>query len=301
MDNIETFEYYKCLMDPLKYKGCRVPSDNIVSSATFQKKVTMQLVPNGNGCILLAFNPFMLCTSNYFPLTLTNVPFNYTIKNVSGMLCSYDQNVDGERTWNVPVSCVFYDTSQVVPPIYSSYRLVSASLRVKNESALGKSQGIIGGGIFMDPTNEIGVEYNDVLCSSMYLKQFYDFNRIKNSIYWQENRASEGVEFRYFPCSNKDLEFVSLKNNKFAVTRDMNSHPSFYMNEYNMRPGFHWVVYGKGLEQDYNTHLEFCCNFECLVENDCLAYIHVSKLETRLNEKIRSLIYQRVREHALIK
>lgn len=297
MINLETYEYYKCLMNPIGFKGCRIPIDHAVSSAVFQATKTFQGKVNSHGCFLMAFNPFLLCSAKQIPYVIEQEGVTHEVLNVSGLLWSSSNDITGKEELRDNIALDFNDTLQTIPPLYSAYRLVSASLEVYDEGPLQEVTGFIGGGIVTDPSNEVNV-ITDAVQTSSYLKRFTSFDAIRNMSFSRERNALVGISLRYFPLSNRELEYIPFNETKFSFgTKTEPLAPVFYMHE-GMDENFHFVVYGEGLRtKNNNLKVKICCNYECLVRSMYAPFITVKKVSTCLNAAVRGLIYNEIRNN----
>ena len=290
--NLDEYNYFNYLLYPDKYKEQRIPSKLGITTACFQRKTTIQGFTNSKGCFLLSFNPYVLTWNTGFPITLSIDNKNVKVYGVSGLSTFFSEELDG-TTIDTNPQPIYFDTFQNIPALYSSFRLVSASLTVRGGSNIKDSAGVIGGGVFFEQSSYVNVNHipNEAYgvftaSNNPFLRKYMNFALIRDSVFYQEAPASEGVRLLYFPPDNSFEEFVNMK--KLSLMPESEGYKYIFSLKDCLKTGFQWVVFGEGLPPlSYDVQINICYNFECLAMPDCLAYVQVGRCKESLLDSMK--------------
>lgn len=237
--------YMKALLYPEKQRGAKIPSPMPVPSTAFQLRQSTTLTTNSKGNLALSFNPVFL-TSN---------------SNFTNLLVNNDESLNGISPSDA-FKPAFYGGA--ISPVYSRFRLVSASITLRYIGRLDIVQGICGGGIVYDPSYGLGVNLGGVIGTSPPAAKYGDFNLVRDSYYFQENHVLDGIRILYFPIDNSYEEY-----RKVGSVADNNLEAII--------PGFNMLIYVmSGVPDSTSYKVDICCNFECIPETEFLNYIPVT-------------------------
>lgn len=239
MKEEDQHDYLESLIRPEISKGCKIPTNIPVPSASFQMHNSITFAPNSAGHAAILFNPFFLSSNstNYSTLYINN---------------------NAALTGNT-VSDHFLarDIGQTIPAVYNEYRLVSASVVVRYIGRLDIVQGVIGGAIVFD--SNVGSTIVDGTTTNANLAKYGNFNLAQDSYYFQENMTLNGLREIYFPL---DTTFEQYRR----------AGP----NQNDPKLGFSFVIYLQdGVYQPNATNykLDIYCNYECLPDASFLNYV----------------------------
>lgn len=140
-------KYLYNLLYPETAKGCKIPSPMPVPSCAFQLHNSINLTTNSLGNVCAMFNPFFLYDSNPVIQSSSSAGIAFTSNFLSSLWVNNSATLNGAVADSnfSPVSI-----SQVIPAVYNSYRLVSASVTVKYIGRLDHTAGVVGGAIVYD-------------------------------------------------------------------------------------------------------------------------------------------------------
>jgi hypothetical protein len=236
-------DYYTYLVRPEKSKGCKIPSQIPIPSASFQLRQSINVSTNALGNLAIAFVPFHL---------------GATPSTTGTFYVNNDATLNGTSSNNFFTS---RDIGQVIPGVYSSYRLVSGSIIAKYTGRLDMVQGVIGGGILFD--NAIaGVAYGAVNAN---LAKYGDFNIVQDAYFQQENHLINGIREIYFPLDASSEQYQTIN-----ITKQ----------------GFMQFIYVSGGPPSSNIlKVDIFLNFECLPDASFLNYIPTSSITTPFQNK----------------
>lgn len=326
---VENYDYLNALLEPEKIKGVRLPSEIPVPSTTFQLRNVEMLYPNDDGVFLARMNPFFLSLDNSgaeSPVYFGSKSGNTTYYRKEFALCYFSsffrcvgpfldgKNHNAYNYWASEFDREHYAlrnpnlSYQMIPDnVYESYRLVSASVRLKYIGALDEVSGVIGGGISFQNDQRLGcskyrVAFTNLNAPPEYsegrawstgarieyalLDEFDNFNNIRDLTYSCENNALDGLRMLYFPVSNKDEQFykvLSKEHLQFVYNKPPNltseiEFKSVSADQNHMNTDFWWLMYGEGLPPDSKVLMEYFCNFECI---PCAEFLNFCPVETR--------------------
>lgn len=300
------YNYLEDLLNPFKRKNVKIPSYTPVPSCTFQLRNSFTIETNNKGCFLLIINPYFLTNGKRLGNTYTDLTggTNFVSGFTSTCWINNTDNLDGKTIGN------FYDFTslnigQTIPDIYTSYRLVTAGIKIKYIGALDEACGIIGGSITYDSLNTVAGEHyyrsssdqqydpshEGVSSATQELTKYCDFSYFKNKNTIEKTILNE-LELLYYPLDNSFNEYIkvfdgfsnlNIKNESRAIPKPggggvvVKQFPFYNLPEPFLRTGFNWVIYGENspiLKECFN--IEIACNFECLPNPDVTNYIPVS-------------------------
>lgn len=236
-------DYFTYLIRPEKSKGCKIPSQIPIPTASFQLRQSINIATNASGNAAIAFVPFHLGAA---PSSIGT----FYVNNDVGLSGTSSSNFFTSR-----------DIGQVIPAVYSSYRLVSGSIIAKYTGRLDSVQGVIGGGILFDATIA-GTAYGSVNAN---LAKYGDFNIVQDAYFQQENHLISGIREIYFPLDPSYENYQSLN-----ITKQ----------------GFLQFIYVSGGPPSSNVlKVDIFLNFECLPDASFLNYIPTSVSTTPTQNK----------------
>lgn len=297
----ENYDYMKDLFDPINRKGVKMPSKIPTPSCSFQLHNETVLYTNNYGLNITAVNPFCLSSiqkdeeipyrnglPNYAHLTnLKKVRFG------TNACCAWvfdDIGKDGEQkdfseySWDPLI-----DFNCTIPPIYTSYRVVSACARLKYIGCPEEAQGVLGCGIFTSGKSLLAYRGYVVSASGSSLGtvarvpadivKFGLVNEIQKLPYFKEYNILEGVQSLYFPLDETFERFypVASKDNVYCskgIQVDNNRVEISFKGPGN----FFWIfyIYGGPRNTGFSFKLEYWINYECTPDPKFMNYIPVS-------------------------
>lgn len=275
-------KYLNTLLNPEKTKGSKIPTKNFTPSCSFQLH-SQYKIPTGNyGNCEICFNPYFLASDEltYYtlqgtgsgPILYTNFVYASSFFVRSSML--------GLPNWQ----CTYM--GQTIPDLYSSYRLVSAEIKIKYIGKIQNSTGYIYAAVINENTQTIGCEavlkYESAslrVRSRDFDLDKYNKNNIRGSYYYREKKCLEGLRMIYYPLDEsyknykKIFKGESIKYNRF----DNNQNLSFSISNDYFNSGFKWIIFIEGCEPySYSLLMDIYCNFECLPNLEYINYLPMS-------------------------
>lgn len=325
---IDEYDYLNSLMYPEKYKGAKIPSQSPVPTSTFQWTARSLLQTSNRGTLLLSINPWFLRTSSSDVFALHYRPnwisgfqdMKVFITNISSILVCNTGDLTGTSGFTSITKFTPMNLGQTIPNIYSSYRLVSASLNIRYTGALEDCRGIIGGGIrLVDDNLVIGRYYRTNNMNAKYdptqttyntacrLKEYGNFNLIRQLPYSYEGPLLGGLRMLYFPKDNSYEEFIPLfsEENVYAKqdAKRTNIAPEITLKDNSGRTGFMWMVYVQDAIPNYNgiVDMEITCNYEGIVKPEYLNFIDCSygSSYSLVDQQRKKYIFDIVKENAI--
>lgn len=121
-------KYLYNLLYPETAKGCKIPSPMPVPSCAFQLHNSVNLTTNALGNVCAMFNPFFLYDSNPIIQSSSSAGITFASSFLSSLWVNNASTLNGAIA---DPNFVPIPISQVIPAVYNSYRLVSASVTVK--------------------------------------------------------------------------------------------------------------------------------------------------------------------------
>lgn len=325
----ENYEYLQDLMHPETRPGCKIPSRVPIPSTTFQLKSVATLLTNNKGNLLIRINPCFLAEESAIgKVSVFTAPngikyWLYICPPLTGFVYGNGNDINGET--QMPYTDTVFKTQeagQTVPTgLYSSFRIVSASVRAKYVGPVEKASGIIGGGICNETILGAGIRYYTLSYNNnpsppaydpshttyntfMYGHEFTNFNNINHLVYSRQGSCLDGVRMLYFPTDNKYDEFCKI------FTGDYNLFPKPPEYTYNnpvMQPAgqpnkFYWLIYCQGLPISSScVRLELTINYELMPSEKYLNYMPISINPVYIDSKVRRKLLMQVASHAVTK
>lgn len=286
-NNARATEYYKDLMDPIQRKGVKIPSEHPVPTCSFQLHNYITFGTNELGCDAFGFNPFFLASDNLGGKRFETTGLKGTFEAVCGTYFYNNYGLtDGaydKGLWYAPGGF-----SQVIPDVYSKYRLVSACAVLRYTGALEEAKGTIGVAITYDKSNYLGgrvAKDNSTevwgLRNPLYEK-YGNFSLMRDSYYNQENSCLEGLKVLYFPLDKSFEEFKTVFGGQ-QYTPGMEpcgpfdeDQPVCKISDEYIKSGFNWIFYCKDVPYKAGTRpfrLDFYSNYECIPNASFLNYL----------------------------
>lgn len=299
--DIKKYSYLNSLLYPEKARGCKIPSKVPVCSCSFQLRSSFNIYINETGCLCCLINPFFLANTEnegkFYDDVYTNGffvgPELGTFWDAGGVL------VDNEITYPMQDWYPYpFEIQQVIPPVYSEYRLVSASLKIKYTGTLKEVSGTIGCGIWTSSFPFIGARirarqspievYNpgsDVIRTGAFADDI-TIDAIRHCQYFTENPLLEGIRALYFPIDNSYLEYVKIcDRDSFSVDYFQATDSQTYegkravlsLDDSKFKSGFNWVFFVEGGPKNkVCLRAELVCNFECLPAPEAMQYMPIT-------------------------
>ena len=325
IDNIDKFisedknNYINDLLFPENRKNAKIPDLIPLPSSTFQLHNTKFINRIAHGDAVIMFNPFFL-----YPDTIKmqgdeyyHLPYGKKIKNTSLSELGYAYKINFLTTFlktddyfsfseykRMPyinaIQPIFFN--QKIYPLYSKYRLVSASISVKYVGPMECACGKIGGLIATDKTdflsgefNVVGEHWGEYAKVMNFNYDYLDYNNVNNLHNYKEFDVLDGIRMIYYPIDNSFEEYVSLFNYE-NITSIYDDTKGFHVKgDRNLKNGFNFLIYiiGGPVTGDGN-HLfkvDTYCNFECLPNDSFMPYLPVDlNISSMTNEEKREAI-----------
>ena len=298
LSNISQYDYLRSLMNPEKAKGSKIPSAIPVPSCSFQLHNTITLTTNNLGNVCAVFNPSFL-----YDVNLNNAEirfdFLYRISQISSLFVANQSDLTGTS----PATFFPVSISQGIPPVYKSYRIVSASLVARYIGRLDQSSGVLGGAIVYDNFNLPGAMIRDVeigleaYSENPNLRKYGNFDLCNDAFYNQEVNILEGIREIYFPIDNSYEEYKHLTN-KETIYVSNEDRRQFSINDPGLNnKNFNFLVYALGAPPNSScVKLDIYVNFECLPDSSFLNYMPVTTSISNINEQDKTEIIKEVQK-----
>ena len=325
----ENYEYLKDLMHPETRPGCKIPSRVPIPSTTFQLKSVATLITNNKGNLLIKINPCFLAEESAVGKASLYVGDNnvkywlYICPPLTGVTFANTDILDGET--QLPFSETLFKTQeagQIVPTgLYSSFRVVSASVKAKYVGPIEKASGICGGGICNEAIVGSGIRYYTLFYKNnpsppaydpsktnyntfMYGHEFSNFNNINHLVYSYQGSCLDGIRLLYFPTDNKYDEFCKLFTGDYKLFPKPAEYP--YNNPAIQPVGqpnkFWWLIYFQGLPVSSScVRLELTINYELMPSEKYLNYMPISINPVYIDSKMRRKLLMQVASKAVTK
>lgn len=272
----QNFEYLNNLLHPEKSRGCKIPSQIPVPSCSFQLHNAVTVATNSSGNCAFICNPFFLADTSVLGANI--LEDTYTVNSfMTSCWVNNDNSLTGNALNGYWTPTNFF---QVLPPVYSQYRLVSAALQVRYIGRLDSAAGVIGGAILLDDLTTLGgmikpTNGDAVQTVAPDIEKYGNFELARDSYYHKDNSCLEGMRLLYFPIDNSYEEYETTLNSYLVAAEDAdNGHYTFKDQK---KRGFNWMFYCWGGPQSQNCFkIDLFCNFECLPEPSFLNYMPIS-------------------------
>lgn len=314
-DNTQNYEYLNNLLDPIKAKGVKIPSNKPIPSCSFQMHnyITFKTMTNGND--IFTFNPFFLASE-----ALINKPFVYNGTNKylsTGAGTYFFNNPSTPPDGMSPATNWYFPdyTFQMIPDVYSKYRLVSACVTLRYTGPLDEASGVMGCGISYLNSPYVGTRYKDypeqvgnAATRNPILDNYGNFELIRDSYYYSENLCIEGLKMLYFPLDNSFEEFKDVwdgtveKVDSFQIDGILRLGLRI-SNKY-FKPGFNWFIYVQNapyVADSRNFRFDYYLNYECIPKAEFLNYMPVSISIYRISDEMKQKFIEEVKDRAIQK
>ena len=325
VSNYDEMTYFKDLMDPINRKTVKIPTQSSVPSCTFQLHNSFTFSSNNEGMDLFYFNPFFLCNTNFFKRFYPkgdgqHGTFNENVYPYDKGCGTYFANIElyanGEsrdkKNWYFPSGSV----SQVIPDVYDKYRVVSACMTLRYTGQLDEVKGVMGGGITYQKNRYLGFRYD--LSSSNpsglsgsrnpELDIFGTLEPIRDSVYFRENLAVEGLKMLYYPIDNSFQQFYKVFDGSEkvkiigAATEVTGTFAAMQLPKDNLPAGFGWIVYLQGVPTGSKCFkLDYYINYECLPKAELLNYIPITINNCYITPQLRDKFIEEVKKKSITK
>lgn len=283
--------YLDTLLNPEMTKGAKIPASIPVPSAAFQMHNTVTLATNSSGNLAFMFNPYMLYNKDDKFHYAVSQQETYDSEWLSTLWANNSENLTGSspnENW-IPVNI-----GQGIPPVYGSYRVVSASVVVKYIGRMDIASGVAGGAIIFDDNPCVGAQYlkkvedgeGHVLEEHKYtlnrgLAKYGNFDLAMDAFYHQENLALQGIREIYFPLDNSYEEYIeTMKASKSQHSWVMQGISTEIETTYDKdlyKSGFNYFFYVLGAPANSSCFkVDIYVNYECLPDSNFLNYMPIS-------------------------
>lgn len=320
----ENYDYLEDLLDPINRKGVKVPSKVPVATCSFQLKNNFNVETNQSGLAIFFINPFFL-----FNKEMTGLPFSNVLVRANGTtsvnnyyvgsylsttgVLSRGSTLTGDTSNTNKFIFSPLNAGQGIPPVYGSYRLVSACLEAKYNGSFEEARGTMGGAVILDKVKTIGGKVQDN-SGRPYDPSAAEISRypqiesldlpllanIRNNFYSKEVQCLEGIRLLYFPVDNSFEEFKPLfdiKNLNMYKTKD-NGFLGY--DEAAEQRGFNFIVYVyRGPIQAPVLNITIYFNFECVPNAKFLNYLPMTINAWRLPKWKISELAKVMGKHAI--
>lgn len=325
----EEMEYLENLLHPETRPGVKIPSRIPIPSVTFQLRSATIITTNNDGNAVFRVNPWVLADESIVGKTYTVATdmtgstqefWAYVCPPISSMaVCNYDDFDDLPEGQSVFKTV---NMDQIVPSgLYSSFRVVSASLRIRYIGTIEKASGFMGGGISNKAILGTAMRYytiskttspsplpydpnHSTYNSFMYGGEFLDINNINNLVYSYQGNCLDGVRLLYFPVDNKYEEFTKLFSDGVTVYPQQFSdgYQNAAVEPKDTRNSFWWLAYAQGLPPDSSClRAELTINYECMPAEKLLNYMPVSINPIYIDPKIRKKLLEEIAKKSVSK
>lgn len=272
----QNFEYLNNLLCPEKSRGCKIPSQIPVPSCSFQLHNAVTVATNASGNCAFICNPCFLADTSVIGTSL--LEDTYTVNGfMTTCWVNNHTSLTGNATNGYWTPTNFF---QVLPPVYSQYRLVSAALQVRYIGRLDSAAGVIGGAILLDDLTTLGgmvkpTDGDPRPAVAPDIEKYGNFELARDSYYHKDNSCLEGMRLLYFPIDNSYEEYEQTLNGYLVTAETVNNNQVMFVNQ--QKRGFNWMFYCWGGPQGQNCFkIDLFCNFECLPEPSFLNYMPIS-------------------------
>lgn len=290
------YEYLQSLLDPIRRKGVKIPSNITPPSASFQFHTTFDITSNRYGNFLVAFNPYYLYNNiddNVSYETGSDEIVMNTLQYTTTFGWSNVSTLDGST---VPFINMYRgNIGQGIPGIYSSYRLVSSCINIKYIDEIMLAQGSFCGGIsfekykgpggVLEQVNGAGSRSTAYSVPSAF-NEYADFSLLEHLSGFKRRSCLEGLDLLYYPLDNSYLEYQKLQR-PFKLIEEQNDIED-KLNFFKLQlpgkypSGFTFICCADNCPPQRRFLVELYSNFECLVEPSVMDYIPVSKANVNI-------------------
>lgn len=294
----ENYSYLEDLLDPINRKGVTLPSKIPTATCSFQLHNEFPFNLNTRGYYAILINPFFLTSikaGDIIPYKNGDSPRPEKITELEfvrppNQVWKVGDSYYGGAAENDPYVDACDGMQFSIPPIYTSYRVVSACAQLSYTGNVTEAQGIVGGEINLQKFQGLSATIFYVFESGdkipltseapAGISSVFPLKRMGQSIYSIENNVLEGVKMLYFPLDNSFTEFkpVMTANNvqcKRGYRRVGTGRPLITGPE---QDGFNWIFYvAQGKPNDQNSYkIEYWINYECIPDSKFLNYIPIA-------------------------
>lgn len=322
-EELTEYDYLQYLLYPESYKFVKVPSKVPIWSTCFHLRKNKDISVNANGCLLFYFNPFFLKSGNVYgqPVKFTydknGLPLEYI-----GWAVTYgtfwittNDALDGINEMDKTKIFAPIDMDQTVPPMYTSYRLVSGSVSIRYNGNMLDASGVVGGGICLQDYQILAgrsKEYEGDFDPSVITKVLYGpfheftvFDNIRHLPGSKENNCLEGIRLLYYPIDNSYKEFVKLYDGTlttFSIPPDsINGNVKCSVEKDLLRGGFGWLGYVYNATPGTKFMITIDLNYECLLDSEYIDYIPSSLITYDMSQIQENNIIEKIRVNAIQK
>ena len=281
-NNYDMYEYLNAMLDPIKNKGGKVPSKIPIPTCSFQLHNSFTFHNNyANGNNVFTLNPFFLASDacKTKEIKVGNDKFNINVCSTYFFLRNEGDGSTPDSYWTTNIAM-----DMTIPDVYDSYRLVSACMTVKYVGVLEEAKGMMGGCIAYEKNDNLAARFHKVsspnnimTTTNTNLKDFANFELIRDSYYHTENTCLEGIKMLYFPLDNSFEEFKKVFNGD-GLTIHPDYTQAWHLSTDYFKPGFNWFVYFQNtpFHNVGDFRLDYYLNFECIPKAEFLNYMPVS-------------------------
>ena len=305
----QKIEYLDALMYPEKCKGIKLPSRIPIPSVAFQlhSSWTFKLSNKGSyGDMLGYFNPYFLASERAlgrYPSAVIPPPAGYNLNEYDvgnvGTFGSISDG-DGEKYYGI---IYFRDAKQVIPDVYTQYRLVSASIQMRYIGSMESAQGYMAGCVVNKENPYVMGTYPSLFCDNTF--QNLHVKDYMNEPTYREVSLLEGLRMLYYPIDNTYEEFLPIFDGEGCDVVYANSANNYWRGMINVPPksirsGFRWMLYCYGPPLG-DMKIDIYCNFECIPNSKFLNYMPIDINTIHVDSKSKHKVYEEVQKKAVQK
>ena len=319
-DNTANYEYLNSLLDPIKEKGGKIPSQCPIPSCSFQLHNSFSFYTTPDGNDFFYFNPFFLASETINGSTIVRNGVTYYLDTCGGtyfanIAINPDMSFLDARNWYYPSASV----NQCIPNVYTKYRLVSACMSLRYTGPLEEAKGVLGCSIIYEKNPYLGLRFrfdpnnppNEIGARNPVLEKCSSVEAVRDSFYSSENSCLEGIKMLYFPLDNSYNEFVNICTpDKIIAVEDIvtylnGTRQGFRLSPDCVRDGFGWLCYLQGCpysNASKNFRLDYYLNYECIPRPELMNYMPVSiDAKPCLTNDVKKKILEEVQGKAIQK
>lgn len=253
MNRFQSFQmsYARSIVLPEFSRGARLPSIFPQPTATMHKHITVPITTSVNGKAAILWQPYVLQESNSTPFSGLYLNNSATLTLTSAEATTGYQVLP--TPWSVPANT------------FSSYRLVSASIRIDPQMSIQTAQGSVAGGIAVY-SNQKGFDQVGINVFP-FAGELTIAANVDNLLYFNKANITEQQAIRhiFFPL-DPTYEYytpVNYPHGTSATTNEINTE-------------FYFAYYITGAPASSSFNIELYMNFECIPTPIAEGFIQMS-------------------------
>lgn len=298
---VDNYEYLNSLMYPETSIDCRIPSKYPTPTCSIQIKSSFIYSPRDGETLLI--NPYFLYLDSLEGRQVTSQGRTYTINCMTTGLMQW--NI-GNWWWEPFVTSQEKRPylNQSVVDLYSSYRLVSASLNVEYVSPVDIAKGFIYGGVLNKRILDVGEYLSGSRTYFFYEGDSLTYKVLKNLPTYRETGVINKLRLLYYPLDNNYESFKRFAGvHDFTLYRFTKSstYISLRMNTDCFEPNFNWFVSFQNVtSRMFDFKFDMCCNFELIPKMEYTPFLPIGiSNESRIDKRILYNIIKKVQDNSI--